>query len=154
MGVTDSTQSFSIAFRTQLLTHTDGGAAPNTIGAAVGTRCWQDVPPPLRDTSWPFVIYSVDRLPPLSDMDYHRRGLLVIVTIYDRPRAKLARAQRLADLADMAMTQWRVGSATDGSVLLRPPTITSPPPGIDETDKEVIRIRLTSDTGYAWWRAA
>lgn len=154
MGVTDSTQEFTAALRTQLLTYTDGGPAPNTIDAAVSGRVYQDSPPPLSSASYPYLVVSLVRLPASPDTDYHRRGLQVEVIVIDRPRAKLARAQRLADLADKAMTQWRVATATDGSVLLRPPTIQPLPVGPSDTDRELIQIRVLSDAGYAWWRAA
>lgn len=155
MGATDSTQEFSTALRTRLLTYTDGGAAPASIGAAVGERLWHNRPPgSVGPTSYPYVLLTVTLLPPQDDMDWHRRGVMVEVMVVDRPHAKLARAQRLADLAAKALSQWDLASAADGSVKFRPPTIDPIPSGGDDTDKEVVQIRVMADSGYAWWKAA
>lgn len=148
MGVTDGTREFVEAFRDFLIGFTDsfGTTFLTEMG---GERVYQETPP--AGAVYPYALVTASFTPPREDMDWHRRGVQLEVMIVDRPRAKLTRAQRLADMAYKAIHLWSVGSALDGSVQFRPGTMQSIPPGGDDTDREVVQIRVLAD-GYAWWR--
>jgi hypothetical protein len=151
MGATDSMTELYTAIRTRLLTYTDGGAAPNTIAAAVGTRLYNESPPDA--AAVPYLLLTIDGNSPQRDKDGARIEFQVEVQVIHSPRTNIAAARRIADLAWKAMAGYTVGNTTDGFVQLRvPPFPETLPPGSGDADREVVQIRIVSE-GFAYWKA-
>lgn len=156
MGVSDSMTELYAAIRTHLLAYTDGGAAPNTIAAAVGTRIYNEAPPdPVAGVALtvPYLILTIDGSPALDGSDPTRIEFQVEVQVVNRPRTTIAATRRIADLAWKALATYKVATSTDGFVKIRVPSFPETfPPGSGDADREVVQIRIVGE-GYGYWKA-
>lgn len=156
MGVTDSLTELYSAIRTRLLTYNDGGAEPNTITEAVGTRVYNEAPPdPAVGTTLtvPYLVLTIDGNPAMPDTDRVRMEFQVEVQVVNRDRTTIAATRRIADLVFKALANYQVATAGDGFVKLRVPMLPETlPPGGGDADRQVVQIRIVSE-GFAYWRA-
>ena len=151
MGVTDSLTDLYSAIRTQLLTYTDGGVAPNTINAAVSGRLYNESPPDAAAT--PYVILTIDPNTRVRRYVKARVEFHVEVQVVHSPRTNIAAARRIADLAWKALADYEVRNATDSVVQLEVPTLPETlPRGGGDADREVVQILVRTD-GFAYWKA-
>lgn len=142
MGATDSTTDLYDRILDHLIAFTDGvTTVASLIGAGAAARLYPGAPPEF--ATWPGT-YAVVRFINNDTSDFgsgDRFDFDIEIMIFARPRSKAREAEKLADLFDMALLRYTVGSAVDGLIYVTGRTRDTLPPGTGDVDREVVQLR-------------